>query len=478
MLSHRLGLLLLMNQRAMVSVKTVCGATERTLIENIIMQGTVWGPLMATVTMDKLAKQVNENQSVSYKYKQEVEVGPLEMIDDILTITKCQDESTVIMNAEVNAFIESKKLKLNETKCGRIHVGRKTMEQCLEVFVHEHEMKNKKEEKYLGDKINTSGKPKETIEERRNKGYAIVSQVMALIKELPIAGLRVKIGLMLRDAFFVNGILFNSECWHSITKEDIRKLEVVDHFLLRSVLGAHAKVPIEHLYLETGSLPIRHVIRSRRLCFLQTLLKRPEEEITRKIFETQKKNPSPGDWTLLVCEDQQQIGLQLSESEIASMPVDKFKEIIKTKVRKAAFEELENMKNSHEKVKENKYKNLKRPQEYMVSSMLTNEEVSLLFALRSRTVREIKENFPYLQQNGTMCPLCGICGDSQEHLLECRMLGAAADHVEYSDMYRGVESQKAFVKEFFRRVEQRKRLIADEAEDAPAVTMPACANQQ
>ena len=68
--------------------------------------------------------------------------------------------------------------------------------------------------------------------------------------------------------------------------------------------------------------------------------------------------------------------------------------------------------------------------------------------------------------------------DNQEHILECRMLGAVADHVDCSDICRGVESQKAVVKEFFRRVEQRKRLIADEAEDAPAVTMPACANQQ
>ena len=46
----------------------------------------------------------------------------LEMIDDVLTITKCSLTS-VTMSAKVNAFIENKKLQLSQEMCSVIHVG-------------------------------------------------------------------------------------------------------------------------------------------------------------------------------------------------------------------------------------------------------------------------------------------------------------------------------------------------------------------
>ena len=80
-------------------------------IKKIIMQGTVWGSLCCTATMDKLPKAIYNTPSLLYKYKGEVSVPPLEMVDDILTVQKCGIKS-LEMNAEVNAFIELKKLKL------------------------------------------------------------------------------------------------------------------------------------------------------------------------------------------------------------------------------------------------------------------------------------------------------------------------------------------------------------------------------
>ena len=195
----------------------------------------------------------------------------------------------------------------------------------------------------------------------------------------------------------INATLFNSESWHGVTKEEIRQLEVVDHFLLRSICGAHAKVPVEHLYLETGALPISDVIRARRLIYLQTILNRSEQELTRRVYTAQKKNPSRGDWTELIKEDMEAIGVKLNDEEIAQMGSYDYKKLIKSKVREATFRKLEELKKSHTKVEDNVYQNLKKPQEYILSEQITNEETELLFALRSRTVRGIRENFPYLQ---------------------------------------------------------------------------------
>ena len=61
-----------------------------------------------------------------YKYKGEVDVPPLEMVDDILTLQNCGLASEAINN-QVNNFIEQKKLTLGHNKCVKIHVGKKKL---------------------------------------------------------------------------------------------------------------------------------------------------------------------------------------------------------------------------------------------------------------------------------------------------------------------------------------------------------------
>ena len=66
--------------------------------------------------------------------------------------------------------------------------------------------------------------------------------------------------MTLRQAWFINGTLYNSEVWCAFSKADIEVLEVLDRKILRVILGAHSKVPSEMLYLETGAISISHVI--------------------------------------------------------------------------------------------------------------------------------------------------------------------------------------------------------------------------
>ena len=68
-------------------------------------------------------------------------------------------------------------------------------------------------------------------------------------------------------------------------------------------MNAHAKVPKEALFLEIGEIPIKFIWASRRLMFLQTILKRDIDEITRRVYEAQKDDPVKGDFVELVKED-------------------------------------------------------------------------------------------------------------------------------------------------------------------------------
>ena len=50
--NDKLSLLFLENQNANISIKTHGGKSKRFSIKNIIMQGTVWGSLLCTTSMD------------------------------------------------------------------------------------------------------------------------------------------------------------------------------------------------------------------------------------------------------------------------------------------------------------------------------------------------------------------------------------------------------------------------------------------
>ena len=91
-------------------------------------------------------------------------------------------------------------------------------------------------------------------------------------------------------------------------------------------------------------------------------------------------------------------------------------------MRNAAFEELEALKESHNKVEHNKYSNMTNPQGYITSESMTHRQISILFALRSHSLRGIKENFKNMYLENTLCPLCERCSDSQNRTLKYKVL--------------------------------------------------------
>ena len=65
-----------------------------------------------------------ENTDLLYKYKNQVDIPSLGMVEDVLNIHKCSINS-IKTNGVINAFVESKKLTLSKTKCLRIHISKK-----------------------------------------------------------------------------------------------------------------------------------------------------------------------------------------------------------------------------------------------------------------------------------------------------------------------------------------------------------------
>ena len=464
--NDKLPLLYLENQNAKIAVKSQTGMSKRKYIHNIIMQGSVWGSLMCTVSMDKLGQHVYKKDDLIYMYKGAVEVPTLGMVDDIMSIQKCNNE-TVKINAVINSFVESKKLNLSKSKCYKIHIEKQKKKEhnCAKLKIHNNDMKDSEKQKYLGDVVDISGKIRSTVEERRQKGYGMVAEILAIINDIPLGQFRIEIGLKLRQAMLISAMLFNSEAWHDISEGEIKSLELVDEHLIRSLVSAHSKTAIEFLYLETGAMPIRFIIMCRRMIYLQTLLKRSNSELTKRIYLAQKQNPNKGDFYCLVMKDFEIIGETLNEKEITNKSKLSHKNHIKQKVRNAALLYLKEKQQKHSKIKNIEYEKLET-QKYMISSLFRNNEVNLLFALRSRNI-DCKANFKN-GFNNILCQLCYESEDDQLHIMKCKILNQlfqskdmSYESVENSDIFKeDIRKQKVIVNLYENLLKIRKQFTS------------------
>ena len=194
-----------------------------------------------------------------------------------------------------------------------------------------------------------------------------------------------------------------SEAWQGISEDEVEMLEKVDEALLRGILNGHSKLPLEALFLETGSIRIRDILKSRRLCYLKTILHRDDEELVKEVYNAQKTDPTDGDFVILVDQDSKDIDLGMVEDRIINTKDDKYKSIVKTKVKTAAFKNLLDVKTSHSKMDELTYEKLQISQ-YLKSPLFNSESMQMLLALRTRTVRGIKNDFRGIYTD-IACPL-------------------------------------------------------------------------
>ena len=237
------------NKEAFVAINTPVGQTKRARLLNIEMQGSVLGPIRCGAHIDTIGKRSINAELDMYVYKGTVTIPPLEMIDDIATITKCGLPS-LQMNNYINRQVEMKKLRFNCSKCKKIHLGAKCL-CCPTLYAHDSIIKESSLEKYVGDMISEDCTVQKCLAFRVSKGIGIIAQLMSLLAEVTLGVHYFEVAMQLRESIFLNGILFNTEVWYGLKEQDMKELEHVDEMLLRKLMMAHRSTPKESLYLPT-----------------------------------------------------------------------------------------------------------------------------------------------------------------------------------------------------------------------------------
>ena len=211
------------------------------------------------------------------------------------------------------------------------------------------------------------------------------------------------------------------ETWHNMKDSDTNVFIKLDQYLLRKILGAHSKVPLEFLYLETSAIPVDFVLASRRLNFLHTVLSRSDNEMTKRIYIAQKNYPIKGDWVNQVEEDLVKMGIKMDDLEISLMKKSLFKSMVKRCVRTASFNSLTEIQQTHTKINNIKYVKF-RLQRNLNNDNFTTHERSTLFNIRANCVNGFKMCTPSIYRNNTNCKLGCLEDDTINHCMICPVL--------------------------------------------------------
>ena len=174
--------------------------TDRFEINQNVLQGDVFGNIMASNKIEKFGKQCLENIEHIYMYRDTIPIAPFTMCDDLFVISECGYQ-TELVAAYLNCQARFNFLQYGLSKCFKIHVGKyKEKYKCQPVYLDSwksEEIEEKKSgtikfsekyigktqikevahEKHLGNIINSDGTNMLDITAKCNRGIGTTNNI-------------------------------------------------------------------------------------------------------------------------------------------------------------------------------------------------------------------------------------------------------------------------------------------------------------
>ena len=436
-MDDQLKLLFNMNSNNRARVTTPVGKTEMFELNENVFQGGPWGPIMAACQTDFITKRYFESHMKCYTYRDSIEIGPLTMLDDLLTISYAGPK-TEIMAAFINMETRLNNYQFSHKKCVTMEVGKSfpkhlktviyfdkwtskesedpdTKEiKVKEKFIGKFPIKEVSNQRYLGYELSNDGTNNKDIEIRINNGRNIIRKIKLMLDSLFLGEHYFKVGKTLIDSLLLGSILCNLEVAYNLTKGNITKLENIHEEAIRTVLSLPRTSPKKMLYLLMGAIPISFLLSSRRICYLHHILNQNENSLLKKFYFVQDKSKNSTDWASSVNNDL--VLYNLNAKYLTSMSKLTLKKYLKNMNHKLALQDL----NDKQGTKSYKFSELKMAN-FLNSKEINTEMAKFIVKIKCRMVEECPMNFKN-KYTEYVCNICNLEDLDQEHLLMCKQL--------------------------------------------------------
>ena len=147
------------------------------------------------------------------------------------------------------------------------------------------------------------------------------------------------------------------------------------------------------------------------------------------------------------------------------MDQDIKKKEIRSKLNEVDLKKLTDIQKTNTKIIDIVYDKFEI-KKYLKSPSISNKEAEIIAALRSQTVRGIKNNFHTLYKTNLQCELCKINIDNQEHCITCpkiaTIIPANKSHIRYEHVFGNVNEQGDMARLYLQLLKVREKLLREQ----------------
>ena len=405
-----LQLIYSLNKSATVTVSTPYGVTSAFRSDPIVKQGTILGPNLCS---SSTAEYCGINPGVCVG---NLIISSLLFVDDIVDLSSSVEDCKASHENALH-FSKKKKLTYSGTKCFSMVINGKNKVEAPNLEIDEvKKVLPASEVAYLGDIFNSKGNNDGLINDRLKRGTKAMIIISALMSEVDVGIYRISSFLLLYYSLFLATMLFNSQTWSNIRKQDIKALTTIQLKFLKRIVGVCSATSNSFVFLELGVLPIEHEIGRRQIMFLYRILQLEEDDPVKIMFWNLVLLHEAGEsnWWTEVVRKMERYNLVSDLDEIRSVSKNVFSSRVKKAVTETAFMELKENCFSLKKTTDLSYQKF-GTQDYLLK-MFPNH-ARTIFKWRSKTL-DIKTHSTY-KYNDAVCRGCEIAEENVDHIISC-----------------------------------------------------------
>ena len=313
------------NKKAILKIKTPMGLTEECEIGETLKQGSVLASSLAALHTDSVNRLFNHRENgVIYG---DMRLNQLLFQDDIL---KVEDSAENLNNANkvYSWFGKINGMKFHEEKS----MFMTNSKNSPNIQLSENMLNRAENYKYLADYITPNGSLTYTIKQRKNQILGITAELSTIISLIDQQGLHILATKRYHQAIILPKLLTNAEAW-TPTPIEMKELETVQNITLKRLMRLPQGTPSKGLLNELGLWSVKNIILHKKLMYLHKLINYKQDNLARKVFFIQTKQPGETWWSSLKNEaSDANINLDLDQLQIITK--NQWKNLINTSIQK------------------------------------------------------------------------------------------------------------------------------------------------
>ena len=341
-----------LNERARIKVITPVGETDFFELENIVRQGTVYGPQICIAVMDRINFTGDD---IVTMYSPDLELRAPTFVDDVMNTGSLRSANSLIYNCSIQ---EERKKMTFSTKNGKteyIYIkGKKgkVNPKTISNKVKTGHIQRVQEHKALGTWFKEDGLLNAEIENKKAKLPLMISTTKKQASPSNLGILAVEGRLKLIETVVIPSILHNLEAQQSISQKHLDVLERIQLNLLTEILEIPRTTPYLPLLIETGFLKMEARLAYNRLMLYHNLLKSDDKRVAKLVMEEQEKLRRDSTWKTTIDKELSKYNIDLDPKETSKSV---WKKYIKEKIKNQNTKEV--TENCKEKTKTRFVKN-------------------------------------------------------------------------------------------------------------------------